>query len=575
MTYAFAFAALGAVFDPVLHGREDLKVLQFDLSQEESALAQLTCSLCLGGQETWDDQKLFVSYGHLGAGDLLFTGVAVDAPPAGTTGARTVTFVAYHPQAQGDLETLAQTYPVDDLFHVPGNDGVAEALDAQPAVLHWDRHTGRVGLSDLLHGRQTLDLTGKVWAKSLSITRGLRTVDAVRLRLQAQWTQRATGFMDVGPAIDQAFGGKFNSFNAFSLGVGWPRAGTLLNQSGYYVYDSRLDPLVPPAAYPTRSAFVPAGGKAKGTGLLWNGDKTQVAFPRHWYRATLGVLWSFHQPRREAITLSVASKQVGSPLPRRTQELTLNLQPLITPGVPIPWRPGVLYKKDVRVFHGGIVYKALADHVSDTTFGGALWKDKGKLSCALEDPSSATFFLTPRGRAAVAHGLRIAQRLLIQASRTTTVTLETDWQWASGVTLDHGVFLKDPRLPGGQITGKVVAYRLSARGKTGDRRVWIKVAAGEGETRETVLSLPDYGDQKPKEGLVDVASLGPQDLIERVDIQGHPEDQRALLDDPTVFLGDKGRALNGALATGIHIHFRDLHTPDTLVHEIEGGTIQI
>jgi hypothetical protein len=67
------------------------------------------------------------------------------------------------------------------------------------------------------------------------------------------------------------------------------------------------------------------------------------------------------------------------------------------------------------------------------------------------------------------------------------------------LSMDTSVHLVDPRLPGGEVVGKVVAYRLHQDGLKAE--AWVRLAASVGGTENQPLSLeyryyvdPDYGD---------------------------------------------------------------------------------
>jgi len=92
-------------------------------------------------------------------------------------------------------------------------------------------------------------------------------------------------------------------------------------------------------------------------------------------------------------------------------------------------------------------------------------------------------FLTDRGQQAFEHSLEIAKARLAARSRAAHVSFSGPWGPLCELTLDHTVFLKDSRLPGGQAKGKVIELQMSASGETGERQVTatLGVSVGTGE----------------------------------------------------------------------------------------------
>jgi hypothetical protein len=140
------------------------------------------------------------------------------------------------------------------------------------------------------------------------------------------------------------------------------------------------------------------------------------------------------------------------------------------------------------------IYSALEDHTAGPCFMAEshLWQrveDKpGGLS-----PGSATFFGTLRGQQALEHALERARVILESSARcfriTVTVPFDTGWD----MTPDDQVQLRDDRLPGGCITGKVVAVRLQASGDSGATTVTLTLAvsAGAPESSRGEIKKPD------------------------------------------------------------------------------------
>jgi len=151
------------------------------------------------------------------------------------------------------------------------------------------------------------------------------------------------------------------------------------------------------------------------------------------------------------------------------------------------------------------------------------------------------------------------------------------------LNLDHTIILKDPRLPEGRVTGKVIHLLLTAEGSTGEKRGRVTLACSVGRTPQSLLPpengidmgsgiiMKPYDDQLPKDGLLE----SPVNLIRYVEIKNGPADQAKSM----VLAADSGeealrRCVDG-MPTRLYVEFIDLKTRGVLYHTIqaqmEGG----
>lgn len=123
-------------------------------------------------------------------------------------------------------------------------------------------------------------------------------------------------------------------------------------------------------------------------------------------------------------------------------------------------------------------------------------------------------------------------------ARCLEVSFAGTWKQLHSITLDHTVFLEDPRLPGGKLQGKVIAYCMIAEGETGSQRVEVTlgVNAGAGEMPEAFKAPKDETPYSPGYSEAGYHVSSPQQLqqsptgifYERYDHQ-KPEDPFATL----------------------------------------------
>jgi hypothetical protein len=385
---------------------------------------------------------------------------------------------------------------VDPLDH----DLPSEWLEARSALFAWDRVTGKVCLSDLLSGRQILDVTDLLFADSLKIRMGETPLSRLSVQVRAEWIQEGTGEINLTQKIAAAFsGGMINTLTPESLIKGWPGEGQKLGASGYWVASSHLHSATPPRTgilniYPTVTPELTTWDEETGA-------PKQHRLRRFWMVGKLVLGWRYRQKRRECVHFTLVHKtQLGQTIRPLTRTLTLRLQSL---GLP-PW--------------------------------------------------AGTFFLTTRGRQAVEHALEMAKAHLAASSRCIEMEMMVPFEAGFCLSLDHSVRLVDSRIPGGQGQGKVVAYQLVQEGLTSF--AWIRAAACIGvplDTRDFApkslyvesaygeikgsafhqtpsgLIYEDYTNQRPLVGIGDLETLSIHDIVREIWVSGDAQRQiRAL-----------------------------------------------
>jgi hypothetical protein len=145
----------------------------------------------------------------------------------------------------------------------------------------------------------------------------------------------------------------------------------------------------------------------------------------------------------------------------------------------------------------------------------------------------------------------IARANLVVRARAISISFQTDLKTGLGVTLRKGVLIHDPRLPGGEASGKVTGYEFSLDGSTGAALASIKfgAAVGYGGSHSPSIGDPTYVET----GYVD---LGYQEYINEVVLIG-AGDVTYTLAPETVF--DDGVDLN-------HLHVSDIIQELAIAH---------
>jgi hypothetical protein len=114
------------------------------------------------------------------------------------------------------------------------------------------------------------------------------------------------------------------------------------------------------------------------------------------------------------------------------------------------------------------------------------------------DPRSGVYFATERGAQSIEYLIAVARARLAAAARAVLITVEIPFQLgvAFGLSCRQSALLTDPRLPGGQASGKVMSYTLASRGDGGDQtcRIQMGCTIGRGGTVSAIEGTPTYCD---------------------------------------------------------------------------------
>ena len=212
----------------------------------------------------------------------------------------------------------------------------------------------------------------------------------------------------------------------------------------------------------------------------------------------------------------------------------------------------------------------------------------------------ASFFNTDRGITAVQHALEIARTHLAASARMLRFTVRTPFDRLLQISLDHSVTLKDDRLPGGTVTGKVVAYRLYMDGDSGKSYAEATIAVPLfGDSKGRISAKPDpksyarsgycaptyqvrqrllktktgirycsWFDQQPKEGVVHPYALKPSDIVRDIRVKNTSDEQNKYLQKNQYPKRQNPLELLKENPTTIKVSMLDMNARDVIDHEI-------
>ncbi|MEI8295006.1 MAG: hypothetical protein WCG04_00585 [Alphaproteobacteria bacterium] len=536
----FSWAADGEDFSPQRHAHWDLEIFQLSIQQNQGEIAFATLLVKNEAPFPVDRQHALIAYGEPGAPQLIFRGRLSGMPRPVGQALLELHFTAEPSNAMEQLlalsETLKQPPYWDTLFIDPLHaDHPGAVLEARSASFSWNRLTGAVILSDLFTGHEHAVIEDDILENSLKVNIGEPPLDEVHVRLMAEWVQTLDDEADLAPALCRRFSrGMINTLTPQSLKNSWPKPYTKLGRSGYTILESSLQEVTPPSTgalnlYPTISPNF----------MSWDETQQKSVMKRAarcWFRAKLAVGWSYKQKRREIVSFTLKQATIFGTTGKKRQ-LALCLQ-------------------------------------------------------AVGDGPRASFFMTDRGHQAIEHAVEIARCHLAGTARCLEVELMIPFAQGLALTTDHSITVKAPQLPHGQLTGKLISYRLVQ--EAGLAYTWLRIAVAAGarpedapdnihaedyasieygplapqafHRSESGIVFKDYSEQKPREGIQGVHAF--TELIQNIDIHGDGQHQvETVLANQYPLCANPMNSLE-AFLTKFQIDLQNIETHDVLEHKI-------
>lgn len=453
----FAMVDNGDEFDPDVHCREDLDVFNLVISQSEGEFARAELEVINPREGLLLDTRqvrIFISCERTPGGDkvLMFDGRVTGYPSDLSSEMVTLEYIAQPNdwiETQNDFIQDLKVAPYYNALFIPAEnrDDAAEILASRSSLLHWNRATGELSLSDILEGAETITIDEGYFFDSLQTQIGDPPLRTINLNIEAQWNQIGVGTVDVAEQVRLEFTNsaiateQINTLTPLAFEDGWKGARV---PSGYEISESVLTPVadsfgltqsdlrssartVAGADYPTKTGATPA--------------TRSVTVPRVWYKGRLKLLAVYEQKRRENLLATVVST---------TQEYNL--------------RSNISEDLFIR----------LEDPVAN-------------VNGAILDPSLPSFFydvateeLSTFGDDVIQHALLRCRARLAKTIRAVETSIEAKIDDVLDITCDHSLRLVDDRLPGQMVYGKVVGYRMEFDGDTGRQLASVTIASAIG-----------------------------------------------------------------------------------------------
>lgn len=461
--FTFAWVDEGTPWSGALD-REDEQVFALNLDQsEDSEFAQLDLDLRnphIGllnpGRQVWAWLGI-----DMGAGaQPLFYGRLVGVPDGPDGEVVRLAFEARPADYADQKAALAETLKVapfwDPIWIAPDRrDDPDAVLEARPVLWHVDPVTHAVDITDVTSGEDgTVDLGGDVFEDSVSLQLGDDPLRAVTVQATVTWTQTGTGSVDLSESLCAAARAAgttarhvITTLTGDGLVKDWPQPGDNIG-GGWSVGASRVKR--------TDGASAPLVILQQVFALQGLSLSVPVWTLKPTFVAVADQDRSFIET--VAFTLGADTQAIATD-PGGDDALLLTLS---SDGVDAP------------------VDAADSDHPDGTL--------------PIGDARRRTYLQTDRGHRSVEYLIALARTRILIRARAAEVTFETSF--ANGLLLStrKNCRIADPRLPGGEATGKVIGLTLSADGATGEIKAGVRLGCmvGEGNTVTSDAGTPSY-----------------------------------------------------------------------------------
>lgn len=547
------------------HAREDVGVASFSLAQKEGDFTIFTMVIknpLQGLLAPARKRHAWISW-HSPSGVVPLMFGRIVGVPTDINKMRTVITIRARPDDYVDVkaalaETLKEAPYWDEVWVHPDNlDDPDFVIQARSARYHVDRITHAVTISDMLvpeDGTLEFDADDGVVGDSVNITYAGSGKSRVHVRGEVSWTQRALGTIDVSKKITDAFAaagtpypGMVSSYSWEHLAESWPLPGDDIG-GGWKWFDANIEmgnnrwvtqeDVILNTLSLWATSYFGAIGEQFGFGFPQQEEQVRVDVTMGVFKPTMVAQYTAERSRTEVVEFDMVS----------------DIQPVL--GNPDDDSPVLI-------------------SLSSNDVGEPIESDEsGNTQSPIEDPRRSAYLKTDRGVRSVDYLMARARAELIDHARIVNITFTVPFRHLPDVTLRKSAILHDPRLPGGQAQGKIVAYSAAGDTQSGLFSLTITIACAIGygnsvaavagdpvyvadgyvqagyQQREGTVALlgsgdfayDDYRGYAVDDDGVDLFNPSPEELVLSVVVTNGPEQQEAELSTNTLGDGTEGFA---------------------------------
>ncbi len=627
-TQHFAWLSTPAAFNPGIHNvfDEAWRTLTIEGAEGQTAVARVEIvnpgqGLLAPGRNRY----AHISLTRDATTHHLFSGRVIGAPDGMSGDFITLTLDARFGDMAAAIEAAVAPLRVspgwDVLFVDPARRDLAmEVLDGYHAHLHIDPRTQAVRVSDALVGSaiSITAVTPGLGEKTISVPPGLAFAHGVRVRVwyRKDFTEHFSGAITAYSGTSMTVDA--DEFSGSTTRDDWIVSLDILEED--ILSDSEAMTVVhqPYAAVRT---YLEAQWVQTSAGEFDVTDKIKEVSGRPTIR-------TLNLPEDFAATWPQAGDRVNGQSGYTVKSASLSRQNSL--GSVTVLGPGLatFFVLDIFTYRPELTlaYDLQQKRVESATFtlegnAQALFGDATQvepLEFRLQDvgpylptPAHGSFFQTPRGQQALAHGLHRTKVAIAESQRCVEIGASSvGWPlWALYLTCDHTACIHSPKFPGGVAIGKVSQYAktMGQDGRSCDFTLKCSVGKGYTPTAEATdndyvdedyvdegyigesegvwqtggsdpLSVESYSDQQPADALVDIATwtsnafvvsltIGPQYEAQHEYLAAHQFfGPQAYQDNTSPYRPDETLVNN--VRTALVLELADLSSEDELRHDI-------
>jgi hypothetical protein len=406
--------------------------------------------------------------------DPLFFGRLVGVPTELRENIVRLSFVGRPSNFDAQKRTLAESMRIDPFYDPVW---VRPELREDPDVVlegydkawHTNRITHSVTASSIVAGEDGTVSFGEsdVIAESVEVSFGEPPVRRVVVDAEALWLQQAQGTVDVTKEIVAAFRAQgtaepnmVSSYTGQGLGDDWPEPDADIGGGWKVGSEATLTPADGTIVKRSSKAVTVKYDTVPETGI----DSTtavpfKIRIPLFRFLPFFPVSYEAQRNRSEKVIFTLEAGTQALLLDEsETEELTLSFS-----------------SSDITEPVDGVGSNA---------------------TIPLGDLAARQFFTTDRGQRALRYFIAVARARLLARARAVDIEFGCSFARASDLSCRLSATITDSRLPGGQATGKIVAYSFGCNGDTGEMLGSVKISCmiGRGEVISELAGNPTYVD---------------------------------------------------------------------------------
>ena len=475
MKFFFAWVSAQENFSASVHAREDEDVFDLEIEEREGefTIARVTIqNPRVGLLSPARLQRCFISCETSTGVELIFSGRVVGIPATISDETVDLEFIASPEDLDTQIANMKDSLKSSPRFHkalVSDENDISEILESFHSVLNFNRVTNAAYLSSvgITDGSSVIDVTDSVFENSFEINFTSAPQNACEVELDITYTQTSPVFSrpylaDPGSSasgiISNIFGGKIQTLTGEDFADSWFEPGTEL--AGYTVFGAYLQRDI--AGKYTRNIPVSV---APPRDPSFTGQTYPVEVFISEFSGNLVLGGFYEQPRNEVLKFRVESDLQDLIIFGSAEKLSLSAN-----GEDIAPDSPLLIQTTFKV----------PDDDSDTFTTRTQTLSVPKLDLAFPALAKRQAF-----EPVLAAALARAEAFLVKSARCISCTFEMKFEDALSFDTNSVLKIQSDKIPGGEIIGKVVGYKLIA---SGDGSLFAEIEMGASIGRGSALS---------------------------------------------------------------------------------------